>query len=93
MFDTVHAAVQQSLSDGTPLWQADPDKSLIRIVSKSKMDLLSDEDVQAIFETQHIVIPDQFAPSMAFDAKGLRSLAELDKPVTIHGQLLIIIFY
>ena len=93
MFESVHSAVQQSLSNGMPLWQADPDNSLICIVSKSKMDLLSDEEVQAMFETQHIVVPDQFAPSMAFDAKGLRSLAELDKPVTIHGQLLIMIFY
>ena len=57
------------------------------------MDSWSDEEVQAIFKIQHIVISDQFVPSMAFDENGLRSLAELNKPVTIHGQWLLVIFY
>ena len=93
VFKSVHAAVEKSLVDGVPLWHVDPANSTICIVSKSQMDHFTDEEVQEIFEAQHIVISDQFVPNMVFDGNGLRSLAELNKPVTIQGQWLLMIFY
>lgn len=43
------------------------------------------EDLQAIFRNQHIVVRDQFQPEFAFDKKGLKTLADLNKIVTVHG--------
>lgn len=63
----------------------DPDRSAICILSKDELDNMNEEDVQAIFRKQHIVVRDQFQPKMAFDEKGLKTLADLKKTVTLHG--------
>ena len=89
----VHKAVKTSLIKGAPAWCADPAKSSIHIMTKAQMDALPTKAVQAIFSTQHIVIPDQFVPHMAFNEKGLKTLADLNKPVTIHGPCFLMIFY
>ena len=49
------------------------------------MDGLSDDDVQSIFRTKHIIVKNQFQPHLCFDEKGLKSLADLKKIVTMHG--------
>jgi hypothetical protein len=57
------------------------------------MDAIGDEAIQDVFGSKHIVVPDQFIPYMDFDEKGLGTLAELNKPVTVHGPCFRMIFY
>ena len=85
MFKKIYNAVMKSYIDNKPAWMADPDQSAIRVVSKHEMDSMVEEDVQEIFRTQHIVVRDQFQPELAFDRKGLKTLADLKKIVTLHG--------
>ena len=92
VFKAIFNAVKKSFVNRSPTWHADPENSSIRIISKEEMDRLRDTEVQNIFKTQHIFVQDQFVPDTAFDENGLRTLAELDKPVTIHGWFLNIIF-
>lgn len=67
------------------MWMEDHKHSSIHILSKETMDGLSDDDVQSIFRTKHVVVKNQFQPRLRFDEKGLKSLADLKKIVTVHG--------
>jgi hypothetical protein len=64
---------------------ASPDKSVFCIVSKQEVEGKSDREIQAIFRGKHIIIYDQFEPTLSFDEKGLSTLGDLYKSVTIHG--------
>lgn len=92
-FQAVHEAVERSLVQGQPAWRVDPDNSSIRILSRAEIEALEDEEVQAIFRKQHVVVPDQFVPKLAFDEKGLRTLADLNKLVTVHGERPALFFF
>jgi hypothetical protein len=64
----------------------DAEHSAFRVLSRCELEGMSDGDVQAMFRTHHVVVTDQFVPTLKFNEKGLQTLAELDKPVTLHGE-------
>jgi hypothetical protein len=68
-----------------PAWLADPNQSVICVLSKQELDGMEEEGIQEIFRKQHIVVHDQFQPKLAFDKKGLKTLAGLKKIVMLHG--------
>jgi hypothetical protein len=39
-----------------------------------------------IYRRQHVIVQDQFKPKLAFDEEGLKTLADLKKPVTLQGE-------
>ena len=63
-----------------------PARSSIRILSRQDVEGMGEDDLQDIFRTQHVVVPDQFRQTLEFDEEGLKSLAELNKTVTLHGE-------
>jgi hypothetical protein len=85
MFKIIHSAVIAGYKDGRPLWMACPEESAFCILSKQELENKSDQEIQAIFRRKHVVIHDQFEPTLAFDEKGLKTLGDLYKSVTIHG--------
>ena len=85
MFKKIHNAVMKSHIDNKPAWIADPDQSAIHILSKHELGNMEEEDIQELFHMQHIVVCDQFQPELAFDKKGLKTLADLKKIVMVHG--------
>ena len=64
---------------------ASPKKSAFCIISKQDFESKSDQEIQNILKEKHIVVTDEFKPSLSFDDKGLRTLGDLYKPVTIQG--------
>ena len=78
----------KSYIDGKPAWMTDPEHSAIRVLSRQDMENMGEEDVQDIFRTQHILVKDHFQPKLDFNEKGLKTLAELDKPITLQGEWL-----
>lgn len=92
VFQAIFKAVEKSFVDGSPAWFVDRASSSIYTTYAEEMDLLTDEEVQDIFRTKHIFVANQFVPEMEFNEHGLSTLADLDKPVTIHGQWLLQLF-
>jgi hypothetical protein len=68
-----------------PAWIADPEHLTICVVSKSELEDMDEEVAQAISCRQNIVVQDQFQPKLAFDSNGLKTLADLNKVITLHG--------
>jgi ribosomal protein RSM22 (predicted rRNA methylase) len=62
-----------------------PEDSIFCILSKSEVDQKSAEELQNILRRKHIVVHDQFEPTLRFDEQGLSTLGDLQKLVTIHG--------
>jgi hypothetical protein len=85
MFKAVHEAVVAGYKDDQPLWMTCPEESVFCVISKQELESKSDQDVQELFHRKHVVIHDQFQPMLAFDQKGLETLGDLYKSVTIHG--------
>lgn len=85
MFKAIHNAVIAGYKDGRPLWMACPEESAFCILSKQEFESKGDQEIQRIFCRKHVVIHDQFEPTLAFDEKGLKTLGDLHKSVTIHG--------
>lgn len=85
MFKIIHSAVIAGYKDGRPLWMACPEESAFCILSKQELENKSDQEIQAIFRQKHVVIHDQFEPTLAFDEQGLKTLGDLYKSVTIQG--------
>ena len=87
MFKEVHQAIINGYKDGKPLWMASPDESIFHVTSKQQVERKNDQELQDLFKGKHIVIHDQFAPMLSFDKMGLRTLADLHRPITIQGVL------
>ena len=87
MFEEIHHAVIAGYKDHKPLWMASPAESVICVISKQEFESKSDLELQNLFKGKHIVIHNQFVPSLSFDEKGLRTLGDLYRPVTIQGAL------
>jgi hypothetical protein len=85
MFKSIHNAVMAGYKDGRPLWMACPEESAFCILSKQELESKTDQEIQAIFRRKHVVIHDQFEPTLGFDERGLKTLGDLYKTVTIHG--------
>lgn len=64
----------------------DSEHSAIRVLSRQDIEDMDEEEVQDIFRKQHVLVQDQFKPRLAFDEKGLSTLADLEKPVTLQGE-------
>jgi len=86
MFKTMYRGVTAGYQAGLPLWMASPEESVFCILSQQEFKSKSADEIQAIFRRKHIVVYDQFEPTLAFDEKGLRTLGDLYKSVTIHGM-------
>jgi hypothetical protein len=86
MFKIIHNAVIAGYKDGRPLWMACPDESAFCILSKQELESKSNEEIQGLFWRKHVVIHDQFEPTLTFDENGLKTLGDLHKSVTIHGM-------
>jgi hypothetical protein len=86
MFKTIHNAVITGYKDGRPLWIACPEESAFCILSKQELENKSEQEIQEIFRRKHVVIHDQFEPTLAFDENGLKTLGDLYKSVTIQGM-------
>jgi hypothetical protein len=85
MFEEIHKAVMEGLKNHCPLWMVSPDESAFRVFSRKELDGKSDQEIQEIFRSQHIIVYDQFEPTLKFDEEGLKTLGDLDRVVTIHG--------
>ena len=85
VFKRVFDAVEAGYKDGRPLWMASPEDSIFCILSKSEVDQKSAEELQKILRSKHIVVHDQFEPTLRFDEEGLSTLGDLQKLVTIHS--------
>lgn len=85
VFKSVFDAVEAGYKDGQPLWMTSPKDSVFCILSKSEVDQKSAEEVQKILRGKHIMVYDQFEPTLRFDEEGLSTLGDLQKLVTIHG--------
>ena len=85
MFEKIHDTVMKFHIDNKPAWIADPDQSAICVLSKHELGNMEGEDIQELFPMQHIVVRNQFQPELAFDKKGLKTLADLKKIVMVHG--------
>jgi len=86
MFNGIHNAVATGYKGDQPLWMACPEESVFAIMSKQELERMSDQETQALFRQKHVVIYDQFEPTLAFDENGLKTLGDLFKSVTIHGM-------
>ena len=75
-----------SYIEGKPAWLVDPENSVIRVLSRKEFERMSEAQIQSIFHKQHVVVHDQFTPSLNFDERGLETLARLDKPIVLHGE-------
>ena len=60
--------------------------SAIRVLSRQDIEDMEGEEVQDIFRKQHVLVQDQSKPKLAFDEEGLKTLADLNKPVTLQGE-------
>jgi hypothetical protein len=49
---------------------------------------MEEEGLQQIFRTQNVFVQDQFEPTLAFNERGLKTLADLNKTVTLQGELI-----
>ena len=85
MFKAIYRAVTPGYQDGQPLWMVCLQESVFCILSKQEFESKSGDEIQGIFRRKHIVVYDQFQPTLAFDEKGLKTLGDLNKSVTIHG--------
>ena len=64
----------------------DSEHSAIRVLSRQDIEDMDEEEVQDIFCKQHVLVQDQFKPRLALDEKGLSTLADLEKQVTLQGE-------
>jgi hypothetical protein len=64
---------------------ADPEHSTLCVLSRQEMESMGDGVIQEIFGKKHIIVKDQFQPKLGFNQEGLKTLAQLDKPVTLQG--------
>lgn len=60
-------------------------ESVFCILSKQELESKTGHKIQAMFRRKHLVVYDQFEPTLTFDKKGLKMLGDLYKSVTIHG--------
>lgn len=49
------------------------------------MEAAGEGAIQEIFRKRHILVEDQFESKLNFNEEGLKTLAQLDKPVTLQG--------
>jgi hypothetical protein len=85
VFEEIHQAVIAGYKDHRPSWMASIEQSAFCILSKREFENKSDEEIQQLFRRKHVVVHDQFEPTLSFDENGLRTLGDLYKPVTIQG--------
>ena len=86
LFQEIYDAVVGCYVEGNPIWRVDPPKSSICVLSRKEIAAMDEDSIQAVFQTQHILVRNQFQPTLAFDEDGLGTLAHLDKPVTLQGE-------
>jgi hypothetical protein len=78
----------KSYIDGKPAWMVEPEHSAIRILSRQDVETMEEGAIQELFRKHHILVQDQFQSKLGFDEKGLKTLAKLDKAVTLQGEWL-----
>ena len=88
-------AIKDNYVDGKPLFIADPDQSIFKIMTENEYQSCSSQKIQEYLRTHHIVVKDRRIPHHKFDENGLRTLRPLNEPVTIHGefQMIVVTWY
>lgn len=81
----------KSYINDKPAWMVDRDNSVIRVLSREEVEHMDEKTFQDMFRRHNIVVRDQFHPTLSFDEKGLKTLAGLNKLVTLHGEYLILL--
>ena len=79
--------VEDFYVNGQPRHIASPETSRIAVLEASAYDSMSASEVQSLLATKHILIKGCPMPAISFDAKGLRTLANLDAPIDVQGKL------
>ena len=74
-----------SYINNKPAWIANYSHSVFGVMKEEELELMDKKEVQNIFHHWHIVVEDQFEPTLDFNKNGLRTLADLKKTVTLHG--------
>ncbi len=87
----LNKAIKDDCVDGKPLFIADPDQSIFKIMTENEYQSCSTQKIQEYLWTQHIVVKDRQIPNHKFNENGLRTLRPLNEPVTIHGQFQMIV--
>lgn len=78
--------VQNFFIDGQPRHVASPDNSHIVVIESTAYDAMSSFQVQMLLRHKHILVTGCPQKGVQFDAKGLRTLANLDAPIDIQGK-------
>jgi hypothetical protein len=73
---------------GGPAWLTSPITSCLRILSREEFDDMSAQDVQHILSEQHIYVKpaEDMYHDQGFIPTTLSTLADLDKPIVVHGK-------
>ena len=74
-------------SSGLPLHVAEPSRSAFRIIDARQFNSLMDEEIQALFSRQHILVTGLPQETFEFDERGMATLAHPSKLLTIQGKL------
>jgi hypothetical protein len=83
----LNAAIKDNYKDGKPLFIADPEQSIFKVLTETEYQSCSTRQIQEYLRTKHIIVKHRQIPTHRFDENGLRTLRPLNEPVTIHGQL------
>ena len=86
LFKQIYDAVLESYIGDKPAWMVDYTLSTLKVVSRHEIEGMDEGDVQEMFRSHHVLVKDQFQPTLAFDENGLKTLADLRKPVTLQGE-------
>ena len=86
LFLKIHTSVQRGYVDKKPKWLSCPDESMICVFTQNEMASKTAAEIQQILRYRHICIIGPEETGLSFDEKGLESLADLDKPIIMHGE-------
>jgi hypothetical protein len=77
---------QDFTAEGKPLHVADPDHSLIRVMSLQEFHSTPVQEIQRIHAKQHLLITGLPQEGFTFDEVGLLTLAPPEKTISIQGE-------
>jgi hypothetical protein len=90
--------VQHIYVEGRPRHIASPDTSHIAVMESTAYEAMTTSEVQTLLRHKHVLVTGLPQTKVSFDAKGLRTLANLDAPIDLQGEhgifhLFIVVFF
>ncbi|KIM40847.1 hypothetical protein M413DRAFT_27977 [Hebeloma cylindrosporum] len=82
----LNTLIQKSYVNGTPLFLAEPSRSIFKIMKEVEYRACGTREIQEILRTKHIVVKNCQIQNHKFDERSLRTLRPLSETVTIHDQ-------